>query len=137
MNWGNFFSWHYWFAVQPGVASKILLEILIILVVGCFLAAVVFHYVARAKKEDPVTVRILKKLNGLFSFLTFVGVFILLFFWQQVPYLSSRFWLVVWFLLVVVWVGFIIRYALFVAPKRRARLEEEKKYKQYLPTKKK
>ncbi len=137
MDWQVLFSFNFWFSSQPGVMTNILAKFLLIIFVICLIIAVIFYLVARAKKDDRVSFKLIKKLQNLFTTLGIVGFIILFFFWQQIPYLSSRYWLIIWLIVALIWAGFIGRFGFFEAPKRRAEISQKQKFEQYLPKKKK
>lgn len=76
-----------------------------------------------------------KFLDGLSSFALvnlIVGAFLLFFAYEGVPFLSARFWFLLWAAGLIVWLVFIAR-NLAAVPKIKERLEAEKKYRQYIP----
>ena len=90
----NFFSLSYWFSLHPGAGYAYYTATLI----GAgliFLAATVLYFLCRYKKVDPVTRRYLR---GWPKHLFTIGVLTALwtlFRYENVYYLSARFWLVV------------------------------------------
>jgi len=131
------FTLGYWFNPRPEPMSSLITQALMGSIIVLFVLALIFYFLAKAKMDkDRVTARILKKLNGLSSFLVVVLLFMFFFFWQRIPYLSSRFWVLAWLITALIWLFFILRYAIVYAPERRAALLQEERYKKYLPKKK-
>ena len=67
-------------------------------------------------------------------FLTNAGLGLLLIFfnYEMVPFLSARFWLLLWAVSMLVWIFFIYRIVIKI-PEKRERLEKEKEFKRYIP----
>jgi hypothetical protein len=61
-----------------------------------------------------------------------IGLILLFFSFELVPFLASRFWLIFWGIEAAIWLFFIIRDLLEI-PKTLAKLAAEKQYKQYIP----
>ncbi len=131
------FSWHYWLSSFPGPLSQLLATTLLVVFGLCIVLAVVVSILAGRGSLDSVAVRLHRKLQSFFATLGVVGFIILFFFWQQIPYLSSRYWLVIWFIIGLIWLYFIGRFGFIEVPKRRAEIAEEQRRKQYLPERKK
>jgi len=132
----NFFTLSYWFSPQPGPLMNSAAQFLLIVFGLCLIGAIIFYSIARIKKDDPVIFKLYSKIKNLFTTLAVVGFIILFFFWQQVPYLSSRFWVVIWLLILLIWAGFIGRFGFFEAPKRKEEIKKKRKFEKYLPKKK-
>jgi hypothetical protein len=61
-----------------------------------------------------------------------IGLILLFFSYELVPFLASRFWIIFWAIEAGIWIFFIVRDALKI-PQLLAKLKEEKQYKQYIP----
>jgi hypothetical protein len=137
------FDWHlllsarFWFTPQPGPLLSVVARFLLIIFAVCLILATGFFIWSYFKRGDHITFKLLKKFQNFFTTLGIVGFAILFFFWQQIPYLSSRFWLIVWLLILLIWAGYIGRFAFFEAPKKRTELQEKAKFEKYLPKKRK
>ncbi len=73
--------------------------------------------------------------NGLYSFsLTnaSVGLVIWFFNYEMVPFLSARFWFLIWGIEIVVWAVFLMK-VLTRIPKIKEQVEKEKEFKKYIP----
>ncbi|OGY46010.1 MAG: hypothetical protein A3J65_02670 [Candidatus Buchananbacteria bacterium RIFCSPHIGHO2_02_FULL_45_11b] len=62
-----------------------------------------------------------------------IGFVYLFFAWQGVALLSSRFWLVIMGLTLLVWLFFIGKYFILTIPKLRKEIEEKRKFSRYIP----
>ena len=61
-----------------------------------------------------------------------LGLLLLFFTSELIPFLSSRFWFLLWLIEMLAWLFFITR-ELKEIPKIREKIAEEKKLKQYIP----
>lgn len=136
-DWHSLLSLKFWFAQRPGPIMPNVLAALLVVFGVCLLVAVLFAILAHYKKADRVVYKLFKQIQNLFITLTVLGYLFVFFFWQQIPLLSSRFWLIVWVLVLIIKAGFIGRYALTEAPKKKAAIVEKEKFQKYLPKKKK
>jgi len=137
IDWSVLLSKNFWLAAQPGTMTQPLAVGLLVIFSICLLAAIVLAiFMARRRALGP-TARLWRKVQNLCSTFGIVGFVILFFFWQQVPYLSSRWWLLVWLVGVLIWLGFIGRFGFVDLPARQAELEKQREQAKYLPPHKK
>ena len=61
-----------------------------------------------------------------------IGLLLTFFNYEMVPFLSARFWLLLWAAGMVVWLAFIIGLVVKI-PQRKVLLEKEKEFKKYVP----
>jgi len=85
------------------------------------------------KIKDGLRIKGLKQLFYLFVIMGILGLVYLFFAWQKITLLAGRFWLLIWLLTVIIWLGFIGRYMFFEAPKLRAEIEKKRKFEKYIP----
>lgn len=137
LDWKVLLSARFWFTAQPGPLMSAAAQFLLVVFAVCLFAAIIFYLVERRQKTDKAMGKLLKKFQSLFTTLGLVGFVILFFFQQQVPYLSSRFWLIVWLLVAIVWAGFIGQFGFFELPEHRTKAAERERLEKYLPKKKK
>lgn len=130
----SLFKLQFWFNLRPGPLTPISGKALIVLIVVSLLVYLVIKIYKRKNKTSLYN----KILNGLENFSLsnfFIGLFLLFFSYELVPFLSSRFWFLLWAIGVGVWLFFIIKSAV-VIPTIKQKIEEEKEFKKYLPQKK-
>lgn len=80
-----------------------------------------------------------KLLERYFSLLTTMGIIGVLIVWlrfERVNLLASRFWLLIWVIILLIWLYPILKYQLVVAPVAQKRAIEKKLFQKYLPKKK-
>ena len=61
-----------------------------------------------------------------------VGVFLIFFDFERLPFLAMRIWLLVWALSMLFWLGLIIK-RITKIKFAKAEIEKEKEYKKYIP----
>ena len=124
----KFLNFGYIFESNP--SSEGLYRYLLIIFGVEIIGAVIVYFFNRQKG-------IFKKLkNGFFSlFLTtgIIGLTIIFFRQQQIPYLGSRLLLVLLLVTFLIWLGFIIRYWLITLPKEIIQKKQKEKFEKYLP----
>ncbi len=103
----------------------------IIFVVILVVLTIVFAFIQARNKKNLYG----RFWTGLYYFCltnTIIGVFLLFFIYEAIPFLSARFWFLLWVAEVLVWIFFLVK-KLREIPKRKKQLEEERKYKKYIP----
>ncbi len=125
----NLFTWKYWFTVNPEpltpLAFKVLVGILILLAVSAIIIAII-------KRKNSLYRGVFKKLYNLCASNLVIGLIILFFNYETVPFLSSRLWIGAWVLEMAIWKFFILKDAKEI-PKNKKALEAQKELKKYLP----
>lgn len=109
------------------IFGKIFTGFIILLIVSAIAAGLV-------KKGDKM------KLYGrfwgaLYSFCltnAVIGAVFQFFNYELVPFLSSRFWFLLWGVEMIIWAAFIVK-ILAVVPKIKEQSEKEKEFKKYIP----
>jgi glucan phosphoethanolaminetransferase (alkaline phosphatase superfamily) len=132
INFSRLLDLNFWFALRPTALSK---QTTIVLVAGFgifLLTAVILGFLAKIKKQNPPLAKLLRKLKKMFSVMAVVGFILLFFSYEQIYLLGSRFWFLLWFIGLVVWLVFILLYAVGKMPKEKDDLEKKQKYLKYL-----
>ncbi|MFA4833741.1 MAG: hypothetical protein WC619_02730 [Patescibacteria group bacterium] len=127
---GNLLSLKFWFNLRPDALLPIYQKIFIIFV----LALVVFFLFYRLfiAKKGGLYASFWRRLSSFSLANAFIGLILLFFNYEFIPFLSSRFWLLLWAVFMLVWLVFIAK-SLLKIPERKKKLEEEKEYKKYIP----
>lgn len=127
----NFLTWNFWFSARPGAFIGFSLKIVL---------AFIFLLIILSVASGVIKKRWSKSLyssfwSGLYAFFltnAIIGSVLTFFNYEMVPFLSSRFWLLLWVIGMLVWLFFIYRIAIKI-PEKRARLEKEKEFNKYIP----
>jgi hypothetical protein len=125
----NLLTWKYWFTVNPepftALAFKVLIAFIILLLIAAAISAIL-------KRRSGLYRGALKRIYNLSATNFVIGLIILFFNYENVPFLSSRMWLGFWLLEIIIWKLFIIK-NLKEIPKKKKELEAAKELKKYLP----
>ena len=124
-------NYRYWFNSRPEPLwpndDKIIMWLFGFMVV----LGLASFFLKRQNGQNPYR-KILVSLFSLSWVNLLIGSVLLFFSYELVPFLASRFWLILWALEAVIWIFFIFRDLLEI-PKLIAKSESEKQYKQYIP----
>ncbi len=126
----NLLSLRFWFNLRPGPLLPIYQKLFIAFLIFLILASFVFWLTQNRQKK--VYRAFWKRLHTFSLVNAFLGFVLLFFNYELVPFLSARFWFLVWGAGILVWLFFIFR-ILFKIPEKRKKLEAEKEYKKYIP----
>jgi len=128
---GNFLTWNFWFSLRPGAfvsgSLRMVLGFIGLLIILTIAASVVKRRWAKSLYANFW--------SGLFTFFwtnALIGLLLTFFNYEMVPFLSARFWLLVWAAGLIVWLAFIVRLVVKI-PQKKALLEKEKEFKKYIP----
>jgi len=125
----NLLTLNYWFNLRPesltASAQKIFIASLIILAVLSLITAFI-------KNRGGIYRGFLNRLYVFFLTNTVIGLLLLFFNYEVVPFFSARFWLGLWGLVMIIWLIFILK-KLKNIPQQKKQREAEKELKKYLP----
>jgi len=126
----KFLDFHFWFNIRPGSLSPLALTVLTVILV-VLLAGTIISNLSKFKKRD-LYFKIWRKIN-VFCLTNFIlGLFLLFFAYESLVVLSMRFLFLLWFLSILVWLGFIIA-SLRKIPEIRKKIKEDEEFKKYIP----
>ncbi len=129
-NLSNLLSFSFWFDLRPPALLPVFNKIFIILIIFLLVLSVVFWYLKKEKKGGARN--ILENYYYFFVVNTLFGVIFYFLNYELIPFLSSRFWFLLWGLEMVVWIYFIYKMKNTLSEKREQGVEE-KEYKKYIP----
>jgi len=124
---------NFWFDVFPEPFAKwILIACLIIL--GLILAGAVYCFWRQGLSglTNPIR-KLYIKLGNWFLSLSLIGLALVFFKYELVPYFGMRIWLPLWGLICLIWFLFIAKYWFRDLPKIKAEIERKKNLNKYLP----
>lgn len=125
----NLLTLNYWFSLRPEALQPLAQKLFLALLVLILLAGVAFFFLKRRSSLYRGLFRRLYNF-GLTNFL--IGLFLLFFNYEAVPFFSARFWLGLWLIGMLVWLIFIFR-QLRAIPEKKKQIAKEKEIKKYLP----
>lgn len=125
----NLFSSSYWFELMPGPLGQsgkiFFLVLLLVFLIGAIAAAI-------GKKRTRLYKRTLIRAYDFFAGNFVLAIIFFFFRYETLPFLSGRFWLAAWFLLIIGWFYFIIK-DLKGLPEKRKEAELRKMKEKYIP----
>ena len=127
----NLLTLKFWFNLRPDVLTPLAQKIFLVMIIVLILFTIIFGYMKILKKKGLYS----KMWDQLyyFSFINCVIGLILMFLnYEMVPFLTARFWYLLWFVVLVVWLFCIIKNAMKI-PKKRQQLEKEREFNKYIP----
>ena len=125
----NLLSLSFWFNLRPGSMAQLYSYLLMGLIVLLFVIAIIFFVTKRKKSLYK------KTLSNLYDFSVsnaFIGLLLLFFNYEIVPFFSARFWFLLWLIVSVLWLYYILK-ELKKIPARKKQLEATDEIKKYLP----
>ena len=130
------FDVHYWFEATPGDVDIRFWRIVLIGAAILVVLGIASAVLARAFHDDSVRRRLWVKISS-WSF-TIAPLAVLLWFFriQHAYFLSMRFLIALWLLTAGVWALTIVRFALFIMPRRLKARDAQSAFARYLPHKK-
>lgn len=97
-----------------------------------FILAVVFSILRKNKRFEAPYRRIMQKFsNWCFSF-SIVGLILMFFRHQLIPYLGMRAWTMIWFVICIAWLIYIFKFLLINIPKQKKNLKIKEEFEKYL-----
>lgn len=80
--------------------------------------------------------KLVNKYINFFGWLSFLGLFIVLARHERAPFISARFWLIIWIIIAIWWLYKIIKYQIKIVPEAQKQIEQKKQLQKYLFKKK-
>ena len=132
LNFTEFVTFSYWFNMFPGPFVGLIFWLVVSKMLGGFILGIGGKVLSGYVVKDPSYKKLFNKLSALF-FTQGVLLALTLFFSQTAtPFLSSRFWLIIWFLILVIWFVYILKFWIFVLPKERKDRKDWQQKQKYL-----
>jgi small-conductance mechanosensitive channel len=125
----NLLTWHYWFNLRPEpflphITQSFFVFLIILLILSVFSAI---------KQKQKGLYRNFWKRFYMFSLSNLaIGAILLFFNYESAAFLSSRFWLSLWLVTMALWLWPMIK-GLRLIPANKKKLEQEQKFKKYIP----
>ena len=137
IDWSSLTDLNFWLNTKPGVLSRnfeILFLAIIFLGFGMWLAAIIIHRkLAKTRHKNEIILS--DRLGKMFLSLFIVFSFLFFFRNEGIPFLGGRFWILLWLIWALIWLGAILwQYFRWLPPEAKAINIEKKndKYTQYI-----
>jgi len=129
----NWFKLDYLFTNNLWPITTNVFRLAVAIYVLIFVLAIVFSIL---RKKDFFTAPYRKAMQELgtwcFSF-SIVGLILMFFRHQLIPYLGMRAWSMIWFIISIAWMIYIIKYIVVNIPKQKKDLKIREEFEKYLP----
>jgi len=124
-------SFKFWLNLRPEPLTPFFEKILIAFII---LSLVIFISAHFFKKKDKKLfyAKFLDSMASLCLANFFIGLLLLFFTYEMIPFLSSRFWFLFWATGLLIWLYFIIK-KIVALPKISKQIKEEREFKKYIP----
>ena len=134
IDWGKIFSVPFWLDVNPGELSDRFEKIFLVVLFVCY----AFYGLSILKnrhlktKREFIRAKFWQKAGSYFLTVAISFTFIFFFRYEAIPVLGGRFWIFLWIVMDIVWLGYLLKYYFLDMPKHLAELENKKKMGKYL-----
>jgi uncharacterized protein YacL len=125
----NLFTMQFWFSQQPNQLIPAM-QYTVLAIIAIFITMAVISYVLSKKKwfYKPLC----KKAFGFLVLNTIVVIVLDFFSEEMIPFLSARFWFILWAIEMIIWISFIVAYVKKI-PAKKEQFARENEYNKYLP----
>jgi len=126
----NILTLKMWFNIHPGNLTNGATIVILFILLALFISSIIFWILK--KKKNNIYFRIWKKLYffGVSNFI--IGMLLYFFAYELLPFLSMRFWFLLWWVGMLAWTVHIFRIFKEI-PKIKALRAKEDEYKKYIP----
>lgn len=137
MDINRFFDLLYWLNLEPS-PLRLRIAIFCASFFGFFILLKVFGRTIYFNYKKDLTApekNLLFKIESMLLTMGFSGLAWTFFAYEALPILSSRLWMIFWAVGLVIWLYFILRYALVEMPPKISGIVQKEKFEKYLPKK--
>ncbi len=125
----NLLTWHFWFNLRPEPLLPLFVKLFSVFLI-VLLAAAVFTGIKQRQKS---LYKVVWKKSYSFSIGNLlIGAVLFFFNYERAAFLSSRFWLAAWAIVMLLWLRPIIKQYRLV-PIKKEKLSKEQEFKKYIP----
>ena len=125
------FSLNFWFNMRPGPLGSLGLQVFII-ILALSIGLTIIFWLLKSRRDNLLYYRVWQRMHSFGLSNIIVSVFLFFFFFEEIPILSSRFWLLLWSVAMGVWLGFVVKDIIKI-PKIKEKLSKDQEYKKYIP----
>jgi len=129
----NWFKFEYLFSNNLWPITTNVFRFAVGVYILIFVLAVVFSVLRQSKRFAAPYRRVMQKLaKWCFSF-SIVGLILMFFRNQLIPYLGMRAWTMIWFVICAAWFIYILKFLFVNIPKQKKNLRIKEDFEKYLP----
>ncbi|MBU2081352.1 hypothetical protein KJ962_01410 [Patescibacteria group bacterium] len=127
----NLLTLKFWFNLRPDVLTPLMQKIFLAMIIVSIIFTILFGYMKILKNKGLYS-KMWEQLYYFSLINSVIGLILMFLNYEMVPFLTARFWYLLWFVVLVVWLFCIIKNAMKI-PKKRQQLEKEKEFNKYIP----
>ena len=131
----KFFNPSRLFHMRPSIDEGTIYFLLIVFG-ALIIAAIIVKIIQSVKKQEQFLNKLYSKYFYCLLVMGVLGEIAVWFRIERVNILSARYWLLIWFVGLVIWLYYVLKYQFKVVPKAREQLTQRQTFDQYLPKKK-
>lgn len=124
---------HWWADPREPIGGPLYLGLAVVLGIVFVASAAVWILAPRLANGHRFRRRLIARLAVVALVLAAVGLLLLLFRWQLVPFFSKRLWFYLWGVAVIATTAYAVYYRRCLYPKRLAAWEDRERRRRYLP----
>jgi uncharacterized protein YneF (UPF0154 family) len=132
-NFRNLFSLRYWFTLNPEPFLPVVLNILYIFFGLMIVVGIAAKIMTKKYANYPPTRNIYGKFYYFFATMGFSGLVLIFVRSVGAYFIGAPFWLLIWFIVLLLWLYFILKYIFIKAPKLKNEIEMKRELEKYLP----
>jgi amino acid transporter len=121
----------FWFKLRPGLLSPFVFRSLIVFLVILIAGLIVFNLLKKQKTAGLYR-KIWLKLGNFCLANLIIGLFLLFFAFEQLPFLAMRIWFLLWALGMIVWFLYIVK-VMSKIPDIKKEKQEKEEFQKYIP----
>lgn len=126
----NLFSSDFWFNLRPGRLIPAFQNLLIGFIIIMVALAIIAFILKKNKKN--LYFRFWERILTFTCTNTLIGLVLWFFNHEMITLLSARFWYPLWLVGMIVWLVFIVKFAITI-PEKKKKIAEERAYEKYIP----
>lgn len=124
----------FWFDKKPPVMMPVFQQSFFYFFGALVVLSLIITVLIRPKKKtDPWVAKGFQKVSSWCLTMGIAGLIIFFFSFEQVPFLSMRFWYIVWLIAAVAWLVWVVRFFVKVVPAEKAKIRQKKELEKYIP----
>lgn len=129
----NWFKLDYLFTNYMAPVTGDVLKIAVGIYLTLFILAIVASFLRKRKQTNSVYKKFYQKISSFLFTFSIVGLILLFFRYQLIPFLGMRGWTLIWWAVSIVWLVFVLKYLFVDLPKKRQEQLLKEEFEKYLP----
>jgi O-antigen/teichoic acid export membrane protein len=126
----NLLTLNFWFNSRPAALIPFFYYLLVVAIL-IFIVAAFFLWIIKNRQKSSYN-RLWSKIIAFSATHSFIGLLLLFFNYERIPFLSARFWFIVWGAGILAWAAYIYKYFKTI-PEKRKIAQEKREFNKYIP----